>query len=244
VSNAVKFTAAGSIVVCVSRHEERPDLHRLCLSVRDTGTGMTAAVQAQLFQPFGHSAATPGQRGAGLGLAITRQTVNALGGEITLDSEAGKGSEFRVSLPMTPAAPVVPISPELGLSALVLEDDPVSGVVASRLLEKLGVRVDIAVNEHQATAYAGGTYDLFLLDVQLPDFDGIEFAACLRNSGHNRHAVIVIATANQTDEIVERGRLAGVNAFLAKPYAAAELAEIVNQLKVPPARANARAQAQ
>jgi signal transduction histidine kinase/CheY-like chemotaxis protein len=233
-SNAVKFTSAGSISVCVSRHEAAPDLHQLCLSVRDTGTGMSAAVKAQLFEPFGHSAAAPGSRGAGMGLAITRQIVHAMGGQITVDSQPGVGTEFLISLPMAPAAPPPVERPEIQLCALVLEDDAVSGVVASRLLEKLGVKVDVAANGEQALAYATGRYDLFLLDVQLPDADGIEFAALLRGTELHRHALIVIATAHQTDEIVERGRLSGVNSFLAKPYTAMELTQVVDRLRSSP----------
>ncbi|MFN0106298.1 MAG: ATP-binding protein [Bryobacteraceae bacterium] len=233
-SNAIKFTSTGGITVRVSRDVESAEQHRLHISVRDTGTGMSAAVQAQLFEPFGHSTVTPGRRGAGLGLAITRQIMDALGGRITVESQPGKGSAFLVSLSMAPAQQQPPQAAAAGLgesghglSALVVEDDPVSGLVAKRLLEKLGVKVDLAVNGREALECVSGHYDLFLLDVKLPDADGIEIAATIRKLDRHPRAFIVVVSANQSEEVVERGMEHGVDAFLAKPYTALQLGEMV-----------------
>ena len=236
-SNAVKFTHSGSIAVAVSHLELSPELHQLRFAVRDTGQGMSAAVQAQLFQPFGHSSTAAGAPGVGLGLSITRQIVDAMGGRITLESEYGKGTEFQVLISMAVAQPQSPLvaSPHplqpvrAGLSALVVEDDPVSGLIAKRILEKLGVSVDLAINGRQALEFAQSRYDMFLLDIQLPDTNGFEIAATLRTMELHRNALIVVVSANRLEDLLEQGAKQGVDVYLAKPYAASELATLVQQ---------------
>lgn len=230
-SNAVKFTQSGGVTLRIFR--EGAD--RICFEVKDTGAGMSPVIQAQLFEPFGHSAVAAGRQGTGLGLAISRQIVDAMGGEIKVSSAVGKGTTFRVRVPMLPVEAPAPVSaaPLLeacagGYTALVVEDDPISGLVARRLLQKLGVRVDLVTSQAEALRSAASRYDMFLLDVQLPDGDGLELVAKLRSAELHRTAVIVVVSASEPAELMERGQGRGVDAYLAKPYTAAQLAGVLS----------------
>ena len=229
-SNAVKFTQAGGVTLRVSSD----GAGWIRLEVKDTGAGMPAVIQAQLFEPYGHSAVAAGRQGTGLGLAISRQIVDAMGGQIKVSSVVGQGTTFQVRVPMVAGEAPAPVSLAPGrvcgdgeYSALVVEDDPVSGMVARRLLQKLGVRVDLAPSVAEALRSAERGYDLFLLDVQLPDGDGLELVTKLRDRELHRTAVMVVVSASQTVDLMERGQGRGVDAYLAKPYTAAQLAEVL-----------------
>ena len=236
-SNALKFTTAGEIRVILGFGPGPPNKEgweALLLRVRDTGRGMTKQVLAQLFEPFGHSEIAGGQQGAGLGLAITRQIINALEGEITVESEPGVGTEFCVQLPLQrtePAAPAlgwVPAdAPRSGVRVLVVEDDPVSAMVAQRLLERLGAIVVVANTGAEAMRQVAETFDLFLLDWQLPDANGMELAAYIRQHNHHHRATIVLASATDSEDAREQGRRFGVNGYLAKPYTLEQLRGIL-----------------
>ncbi|MBL8237881.1 MAG: response regulator [Bryobacterales bacterium] len=232
-SNAVKFTQAGGITVRVSPDGE----DRVRFVVQDTGAGMSPVIQAQLFEPFGHSAVASGRQGTGLGLAISRQIVEAMSGQIKVSSAPGQGTTFQVTVVLQPveapepvsAAPLLEACAE-GYTALVVEDDPVSGLVARKLLQKLGVKAELVTSREEALRSAASRYDLFLLDVQLPDGDGLELATKLRSAELHRTALIIVVSANETGELLERGRGRGVDAFLAKPYTAAQLSDVLSLL--------------
>ena len=156
-------------------------------------------------------------------------------GRIELETAPGKGSTFKVSLPLRPVAPPapalelpLPVPSAKGLSVLVVEDDRVSGLVAKRLLERLGIRADIAVDGKEARQMISGDYNAFLLDLNLPDADGIEIAASIRTLNRHRKTFVAIVSAGLTPEVEARGRQHAVDAFLAKPYTASQLTNLVH----------------
>lgn len=219
-SNAVKFTRSGHIGLAVTPSDIAG---HVLFTVTDTGPGMSSAVRAQLFEPFGHSAA--GHQGAGLGLSITRQIVDAMGGRITVSSVPGAGSQFAVSVPLAPAHRALS-----GLAALIVEDDPVSALIARRLLENLGIRADVAATGADALVRAESRYDLFLLDVQLPDANGLELAARFRAMPHLSGATLVVTSASGRGELPHPALHPNIDAFLSKPYTASQLAGVLGSI--------------
>jgi signal transduction histidine kinase/CheY-like chemotaxis protein len=192
VGNAVKFSPLGSgagrghVVVRVARvarvavATDAPATVRLCFSVQDDGPGVDDEARQRLFQPF--SQARDAHRrlgGTGLGLAISRNLVRALGGdEIHLDTTIGTGSTFSFSLPFSPAPPA---TRPPHARVLVVEDDPVSALVARRMIEAAGLSCDVVGDGDTAvTSALAGHYDLILLDGNLPGRHGHDVARAIR----------------------------------------------------------------
>jgi len=232
VANAVKFTEEGSVTVRLGMCDGR-----LRFEVEDTGIGMDPSTLSRLFQPFTQADSSTSRRygGTGLGLALTRRLANLLGAEIAVRSELGRGSTFTVSLPAerAPARPVAEAdddSPAAASSAatlrqgcrvLVAEDSRDNQELIAHILRAAGAEVDVASTgrvacERVAEAAARGQlYDLVLMDVQMPELDGLEATAALRAAGH-RLPVIALSAGVSRDE-QDRCLAAGCDAFLAKP---------------------------
>jgi PAS domain S-box-containing protein len=228
VANALKFTQAGSVTVTVatSGPAERSVLR---IVVADTGIGMTEATCARLFQKFTQADSSVSRRfgGSGLGLAISRQLVELMGGEIGVSSRLGVGSTFWFAVPLAPAhqdaasdmASAAVVRPTRPLRVLLAEDNVVNQKIVRAILVSAGHRVDIAGNGAAAVeAVRNGTYDLVLMDVQMPVVDGAEATRQIRALPAPQCRIAVIAlTAHAMVGAKEQYLAAGMDDYLTKP---------------------------
>lgn len=231
--NAIKFTQQGHIIVRVE--PDGDGWYRF--SVADTGIGIPAEKMECIFERFFQvdDSDTRAFGGSGLGLAICREIVHALDGEIGVQSELGLGSTFWFRLPAAgiaapPAsASVAAIPPPAGLSVLVVEDNAVNLRLASLLLERLGSEVETAAGGHEALAAVGRrTFDLILMDVQMPGMDGLEATRQIRllESGARRTPVVAL-TASASPEDRAQCIEAGMNDHIPKPISLPQLSAIL-----------------
>ena len=228
-SNAVKFTETGEVDVRVRLHERAGDAALLYFAVRDTGIGLSAEQQARLFQSFSQADASTTRKygGTGLGLAISKKLAELMGGEVGLESEAGKGSTFwftaRVGVLAREDVPVIDEeTPELGAirgaKVLLVEDNPLNQQVARDLLEEAGLVVDVADNgEILLTMVRQADYELVLTDVQMPVLDGLEATRRLRRMPGFAELPVVAMTASAMTADRAECFEAGMNGFLTKP---------------------------
>jgi signal transduction histidine kinase/CheY-like chemotaxis protein len=232
VSNAVKFTSRGYVSVAISTLGGR-----LQLEVKDTGIGISAEAQARLFQPFTQADASTTRRfgGTGLGLVIARRLVEAMGGDIHIESALGAGSRFTLSLPMVvcpaPLQSIAAAAPPLqSRSVLLVEDNVINQVVAQRLLERMGHAVTVANDGAQAlTLVAGRAFDLVFMDCHMPVMDGFEATRLLRERGFE--VPIFALTAAVTTEDHERCLSSGMTGVLSKPLRPERLLEVLGSVQ-------------
>jgi TMAO reductase system sensor TorS len=229
IGNAVKFTERGGVHVRVQRLPlDNPDepYARVRVGVRDTGIGISASAKAKLFGSFVQADSSISRRfgGTGLGLAISRRLVEAMGGDIGVDSEPGKGSEFHFELTLPigiepRAAAHAPAATARPLRILVAEDNLVNQKVALGLLKQGGHEVEIVGNGAEAVeAVRGGAFDLVLMDMNMPVMDGIEATRAIRALDPPNGAVwIVAATAGAMQSDIDNCLAAGMNDYIAKP---------------------------
>ncbi|MFA4937968.1 ATP-binding protein [Brevundimonas sp.] len=223
-SNAIKFTAEGQVALDVARTEAG-----VVLRVSDTGRGIPADQIGQLFTRFAQieAAAVDRRDGAGLGLSIVATLVELLGGRIDVESEAGEGATFVVTLPLKRAQPVKvdedapDAEPQEALMVLVAEDHPVNQQVIRGLLGQVGIEVEIVEDGLQAVkATQARAWDLILMDVQMPNMDGPTATQTIRkreaDTGLARTPIIAL-TANAMVEQVEAYLAAGMDAVVSKP---------------------------
>ena len=217
VSNGLKFTPAGRVTLAVRAGE------RLAFSVEDTGVGISREVLPRLFTFFSQGDATTARRygGTGLGLALSRQLVALMGGELAVESEEGKGTRFSFSLALPSAQPPAETPappPRLG-RVLVVDDNPVNLHVAASLVRKAGFEVDTAASGEAAVqAASGADYAAVLMDCQMPDVDGFEATRRIRTLAGPRGQVPVVAvTATFTDDDVRACRASGMHDVVPKP---------------------------
>ena len=227
-SNAVKFTEHGEIVVRVVARSTAPERAKLDFSVRDTGIGIAPADHERIFGSF-EQVGPAHQGGTGLGLTISRSYVRMMGGELALDSQPGAGADFRftIDVPVVTATPPVAdgaarLRLERPLTLLVVDDSPEGRLLLRSLLEPLGFAIAEAANLAETRdRLAAGTIDLVLLDWFLPDGEGIDLVRQLR--ARPGSPALVMLTANALAESRDEALAAGVDAFLSKPFAPAEL---------------------
>lgn len=238
VGNAIKFTRDGSI--SISARRLTPDL--VDITVRDTGIGIPAGDLGRIFDDFFTIDSSYGRtaEGSGLGLPIARRMVQAMGGTTTVESTEGQGSLFRIILPLTatrqidataPAA-ARPTAAARSLKVLVVEDNSTNRFVVSTMLRGDGHRVDAAENGAQGLRMAAiRPYDLILMDVAMPELDGVAATRAIRTSaGASRNAPIVALTAHALPADRIRFVTAGITAILIKPLSRDRLRQLLADL--------------
>ena len=241
VSNAVKFTARGEVVVRLDR-TTKEGADRYLLEIADTGIGMEPADLERIFAPFVQidSTATRAFGGTGLGLAIVRQLVGLMGGELGVESQPGKGSRFRVSLPLSAAPPVgaeafgdagetpAPLCLSGSERILVADDYAVTRELVRQLLAIEGLTIDEAASGREVlTLVAANDYGLILMDCNMPELDGMETTRRLRQQGCL--TPIVALTAHVDSRIYQECQEAGMNDHLPKPFRRRELQAMVDK---------------
>ncbi len=238
VSNAIKFTATGEVVITAQCEPGEAGKAQLELCVSDTGIGIAQEKQAAIFAPFAQaeSSTTRNYGGTGLGLAIVDRLVHLMDGEIRLESIPGQGSHFHIRLPLGYVASSQPTQAShgdepkatqalLGKRVLLVEDTPVNQKIAEKLLTHHGCQVALADNGQQALQLiaVSPSFDIILMDMQMPVMDGLEATSRLRarEAELGLAPVPVIAlTANALPEDREQCLRAGMNDFIAKPFRA------------------------
>ena len=200
ISNAVKYTQQGSITVRCLCQQESTQSARLCFEVQDTGIGIPAELLDKVFTMY-YQVKSSLQAGTGIGLAISSQIVEAMGGKLTVSSDLGYGSTFKFSILVSHSVkkeePKMLLETQLSLSILLVEDIDLNILVTTSLLEKLGHTVDIAKNGAQALEkVANKEYQLIFMDIKLPDMDGYQVTKQLRQLYGDNLPPIVALTAN------------------------------------------------
>jgi hypothetical protein len=243
--NAIKFTETGFVRVELECQGGTDGVVQLRLEVQDSGIGIPEDVQPLLFREFTQvdQSATRRFGGTGLGLAISRRIVEAMGGEIGVESTAGHGSSFwlTLALPLAERAPSREAEPALAplrpLRILVAEDHPLNQQVAVGLLSREGHEVEIAANGREAVeAVRRGHYDVVLMDVHMPVLDGLEATREIRRFEGERGRIPIIAlSASVLSGETEQCLAAGMDAHLAKPIDPIALAHMLAR-HAPPER--------
>ncbi|MGI4832342.1 MAG: ATP-binding protein [Janthinobacterium lividum] len=246
-SNAIKFTERGSVALHLSLVAELPALRIVRFEVHDTGIGIKPEALARIFDSFAQAYADTTRRfgGTGLGLTISQALVSQLGGELAVASDYGQGSTFSFTLPLPVAAAPAPgqarstLADGLlrGTRMLVAEDNDVNRLVASLHLHHWGVQVAEAVDGLAALrCLEQNTYDVVLMDIQMPGLNGLEVTRQLRRLPDPQRATtpVLALTANAFRSDNEKYLAAGLNDYLAKPFAEQDLyAKLVGLLRQP-----------
>ncbi|PWB33184.1 hybrid sensor histidine kinase/response regulator [Pseudomonas sp. SDI] len=232
VTNAIKYTEHGQVNIELTLQAgPSAEVVQLELSVRDSGIGIDAQSQQRLFQPFVQldPDSQLARNGTGLGLVISRNLCEMMGGQLNLSSVPGQGTEVRVSMPLTPLAactapkrvePHVP-PPHAGLKVLVIDDHPANLLLMGQQLDFLGVQHSRASDGLSGLeAWHQGCFDLLVVDCNMPVMDGFQFAQAIREQERLRDLLpctILGYTANAQPEVRERCRQAGMDDCLLKP---------------------------
>jgi PAS domain S-box-containing protein len=230
VGNAIKFTEQGVVAIAASHRDIDVGVIELRIAVSDTGLGIPPEVQRVLFTPFTQADSSVSRKygGTGLGLAICRQLCQAMGGDIGVDSEPGRGSSFwftvQCRIGQMPQAAAPPLAPANAVNAaaveiLVADDNDMIRMLISKLLARRGYRADLVKNGKEAVeAVQRKSYHLVLMDMQMPVMDGIAAAQAIRGlDGAQRDIPIIALTANALVGQREICVAAGMNGFLTKP---------------------------
>lgn len=250
-ANAMKFTSTGSVQLTVDLEQRRGQDLTLRFAVEDTGIGLTTEQRHVIFDSFRQADGSTTRKygGTGLGLAICSSLVRMMGGQIWVESEWGKGSKFCFTAVLRNALPVADgeePGPALkepqekkspGLRVLLVEDNEINQKVALRLLEKWGNRVTVVSNGADAVRFAASEdLDVILMDVQMPEMDGIEATVRIRareGSSGKPPIPIIAMTAHAMQGDRERCLEAGMNAYIAKPIDVAQLSAALDAVVTP-----------
>jgi CheY-like chemotaxis protein len=237
VGNALKFTDQGHVELRLRAVPIDGRLVELRFEVEDSGIGMDATTQARLFEAFvqGDASARRSYGGTGLGLAICQRLVHLMGGEIDVQSAAGQGSTFGLTLRLPRAAPAAPRAargrpelPRLAGRVLLVEDNPVNCLIATEMLRHCGLQVDECHDGAEAVEFLlGNAVDLVLMDCQMPVLDGFAATAQIRANeaaSAGRRVPIIALTANALQGDADRCLAAGMDGYVPKPFAQDELA--------------------
>jgi signal transduction histidine kinase/ActR/RegA family two-component response regulator len=254
--NAIKFTEFGEIQLQVTVESATPSQTKLRFAVHDTGIGVPADKQQVIFAPFTQAEGFATRRfgGTGLGLAICKHIVDMMGGRIWVESEPGKGSTFFFTADFKSQPTVIEAtSPESAvqfdagpaesknrsdinhrtLSVLLAEDNPINQLLAVTVLEKQGHQVTVAQQGREAVELSEQHhFDVILMDVQMPEMDGFQATALIRDRERNtvQHTPIVAMTAHAMKGDRELCLAKGMDDYIAKPIKAAQLVELLGNI--------------
>src|SRR3989440_2771091 len=240
IGNAIKFTEHGEVNVSAAVVVRDQAGVSVRFRVRDTGIGIPEQQRAAIFDEFTQADASMTRRygGTGLGLAIARRLVALMGGDLTVTSEVGRGSEFSFTLPFPVEASAAPQAPGRraslgGRRLLVVDDNETNRRILRDMLGAEGVavheahRADAGLEALRRAATAGTPFDLAILDAPTPDHDGFELATAIRGDAQlGRTRLLILTSAGQRGD-GERCRQLGIQAYLTKPIARADLIEAV-----------------
>ena len=239
--NAVKFTEKGQMIVSVELLERQKNRGVLKFSVTDSGIGMTPEQQKKLFKVFSQADASTTRKygGTGLGLAISKRIVEMMGGEMSIESTAGKGSSFSFTLPVEFSSKELsrqkgdlhPLSRAiLGANILLVEDHDINQQVAREILENAGFFVQIANNGEEARTMAlSRNFDLVLMDLQMPVMDGFQATREIRRHKTAGELPIVAMTASAMPRDREKAMAAGMDDHVSKPIDLKELFQTLSR---------------
>ena len=238
-SNAIKFTPTGGMISIRIAQKNGAPKGCVCYEfrIKDNGIGMSEEFQKHIFEEFSReeSSTVSGIQGTGLGMSITKNIVDLMGGTIALTSEPGKGTEFIVTLCFTRSGQKAEPKqlPQLeGLRALVADDDTNTCLNVSTMLSKIGMRPEWTISGKEAvirTKYAveqGDEFSVYIIDWLIPDINGIEIVRQIRKVIGNRCPIIIL-TAYDWADIEDEARAAGVTAFCEKPLFLSELRRVL-----------------
>ncbi len=236
--NAVKFTPeGGKVSLIVKRMAQLNGLTTLCFRIADTGIGMSKEYLPRIFDTFSQedSSTTNKYGSSGLGMAITKNIVEMMNGEIEVESEKGKGTVFTVMVTLMDSerknaeGDVTVIHPG-EMTVLIVDDDPIACEHAKLVLEKAGISAEIAGSGLEAVEMVSlhqtrmEPYNLILVDWKMPEMDGVETTRRIREIVGNESAIIIL-TAYRWDDVLEEAVQAGVDSFIAKPVFATAVME-------------------
>ena len=246
ISNALKFTpSGGSVTVTLAQTGTAEGKGSYELRVADTGIGMSKEFAAHIFDAFERERTETVSKiqGTGLGMSITKNLVELMGGTVTLQTEKDKGTEFllRLQFPLASGDEVEKREKEnetaeqtdfSGKKLLLAEDNPINSEIAKMILTHEGFEVDVAENGKIAVemmeAAAEGEYCVVLMDMQMPVMNGLEASRAIRAmAGKKGRTPIIAMTANTFEEDRQKTREAGMNAHLGKPFQPAELLAVI-----------------
>ena len=244
VGNAVKFTHAGSVTVDVQLVEKGANTGVVCFAITDTGIGIPEDKKAAIFEPFRQADGSHTRQygGTGLGLAIARKLISLMQGELRLESNLGQGSRFTFTIPLgwhkgNQAPAQMPQVKEAAagppLRILLAEDNFVNQRIVQGLLEKRGHSVEVVSNGQQALdQLARESFDLILMDVQMPVMDGLTATRLLREQekGHGQHIPVIALTANAMKGDCEECLEAGMDLYIPKPIRFENLLEAISRI--------------
>ena len=251
-SNAIKFTDEGKVSLIVSIEQVESYQYALVILVRDTGPGIPYEERERIFGEFARLYGTEQVEGFGLGLSITRKLVQLMHGTLTLESEEGEGSRFKVCVPLPLAGnqfmaadmPTKEADPEEALptldpslagqqvTCLLVDDDPLQLALTEELLKQSQVEVVCCTNPRKVCEWLRSrTFAVVITDIQMPQMDGYQLLRMIRESGmEGADRLPVVALSANVGKEQEHYREAGFTAFLNKPFTAAQLISLLNEL--------------
>ncbi len=246
-SNAVKFTDAGNVSISVSSKIAEGNYHQILFKAMDTGIGIPQDKMDKLFQPFGQLEMTISRKrdGAGLGLAISKGLVELMGGRIWAESTPGKGSTFYFTIPAevvsdkyvmpdrTAGAVFENLAKQHPLRILVAEDNHLNQKVLLEMLRKMGYRADaVADGREVLQALECRPYDLVLMDIRMPEMNGLEASRAIRKRWPpEKQPRIIAITAYALEGDQEKCLQAGMDGYICKPVQIGELIEALSKCK-------------
>ena len=257
IGNAIKFTERGTVSVLVHIDSTTTETVKIHFEVRDTGIGIPESKQKTIFEPFAQADGSTARKfgGTGLGLTISSRLVEKMGGRIWVESVVGEGSRFHFTVVFGVKQPLSSSSPSDTTSlarlssatccdstieqplisrVLLAEDNVVNQRVACRLLEKQGHVVTVVADGHAAlNALQHATYDVVLMDVQMPNMDGLEATMRIRTMEQStgQHIPVIAMTAHAMQSDRDRCIAAGMDAYLSKPIEAVKLLETIQDCR-------------
>ncbi len=244
IGNAIKFTEEGEVKISVRKNHVEEEQVELQFSIADTGIGISEAEQEKLFKTFSQvdGSITRKYGGNGLGLAISRQLAEMMGGRVWIESEKGKGSTFHFTVRFKEGEAAQEVKHHISvhhktsynLHILLAEDDSVNRTVISRMLKERGYKVDTANSGIEVLElHSKNKYNVILMDIHMPEMDGIQTAQCIRErEGTNYHTPIIAITAHALQGDRERFLELGMDEYIPKPVRMEEMFRVIEEVYV------------